>query len=59
MHKRIGFCCQWYHHDQTLKAKQLEEIGCSIEKQFDENSKGEIIESGISLNWAIIKHLNR
>ena len=38
---------------------QLEEIGCSIEKQFDENSKGEIIESGISLNWAIIKHLNR
>ena len=26
MHKRIGFCCQWYHHDQTLKAKQLEEI---------------------------------
>ena len=38
---------------------QLEEIGCSIEKEFDESSKGEIIESGISLNWAIIKHLNR
>ena len=38
---------------------QLEEIGCLIEKEFDENSKGEIIESGISLNWAIIKHLNR
>ncbi len=38
---------------------QLEKIGYSIEKQFDENSKGEIIESGISLNWAIIKHLNR
>ena len=26
MHKRIGFCCQWFHHDQTLKKKQLEEI---------------------------------
>ena len=38
---------------------QLKEIGCSIEKQFDENSKGETIEFGISLNWAIIKHLNR
>ena len=38
---------------------QLEEIGYSIEKQFDENSKGEIIESGVSLNWAIIKYLNR
>ena len=38
---------------------QLEEIGYSIEKQFDENSKGEIIESGISLNWSIIKYLNR
>ena len=38
---------------------QLEEIACSIEKEFDENSKGGIIESGISLNWAIIKHLNR
>ena len=38
---------------------QLEEIGYSIEKQFDKNSKGEIIESGLSLNWAIIKYLNR
>ena len=38
---------------------QLEQIGYSIEKQFDENSKGEIIESGVSLNWAILKHLNR
>tara|TARA_B100000900_G_scaffold379703_1_gene364824 strand:- start:247 stop:666 length:420 start_codon:yes stop_codon:yes gene_type:complete len=38
---------------------KLEEIGYSIEKQFDENSKGEIIESGVSLNWIIIKHLNR
>ena len=37
---------------------QLEKISYSIEKQLDENSKGEIIESGISLNWAIIKHLN-
>ena len=26
MVRRIGFCCQWYHHDQTLKSKQLEEI---------------------------------
>jgi DNA-binding MarR family transcriptional regulator len=38
---------------------QLEKISYSIEKQFDESSKGEIIESGISLNWAIIKYLNR
>ena len=38
---------------------QLEKISYSIEKQFDESSKGEIIESGMSLNWAIIKHLNR
>jgi len=38
---------------------QLEKISDSIEKQFDESSKGEIIESGVSLNWAIIKHLNR
>ena len=37
---------------------QLEKISYSIEKQFDESSKGEIIESGISLNWAIIKYLN-
>jgi UV DNA damage endonuclease len=26
MVKRIGFCCQWYHHDQSLPKKQLEEI---------------------------------
>ena len=26
MHKRIGFCCQWFHHDQSLKKKELEEI---------------------------------
>ena len=38
---------------------QLEEIGHSIEKNFDENSKGEVIEYGVSLNWAIIKYLNR
>ena len=38
---------------------QLEKIGSSIEMQFDENSKGEIIESSLSLNWAIIKYLNR
>ena len=29
---------------------QLEKISCSIEKQFDESSKGEIIEFGVSLN---------
>ena len=38
---------------------QLEKISYSIEKQFDESSKGEIIEFGVSLNWAIIKHLIR
>lgn len=38
---------------------QLEKISYSIEKQFDESSKGEITEFGVSLNWAIIKHLNR
>ena len=38
---------------------QLEKISHSIEEQFDESSKGEIIEFGVSLNWAIIKHLNR
>tara|TARA_B100000900_G_scaffold201079_1_gene170496 strand:- start:264 stop:683 length:420 start_codon:yes stop_codon:yes gene_type:complete len=38
---------------------QLEKISYSIEKQFDESSKWEIIESGVSLNWAILKHLNR
>ena len=27
MNKRIGFCCQWFHYDQTLKKKQLEELG--------------------------------
>jgi UV DNA damage endonuclease len=26
MTQRIGFCCQWFHHDQTLKPRQLEEI---------------------------------
>jgi hypothetical protein len=26
MVKRIGFCCQWFHHDRTLKKKQLEEL---------------------------------
>ncbi len=25
MTRRIGFCCQWFHHDRTLKKKQLEE----------------------------------
>tara|TARA_B100000963_G_scaffold89050_1_gene76617 strand:+ start:116 stop:535 length:420 start_codon:yes stop_codon:yes gene_type:complete len=44
--------------NNSIESK-LEEIGYSIEKLFDENSKGEIIEFGASLNWAIIKHLNR
>ena len=26
MIQRLGFCCQWFHHDQTLKKKQLEEF---------------------------------
>ena len=26
MTRRIGFCCQWFHHDRSLKKKQLEEI---------------------------------
>ena len=26
MIRRIGFCCQWFHHDRSLKKKQLEEI---------------------------------
>tara|TARA_A100001015_G_C14970849_1_gene705057 strand:- start:1258 stop:1677 length:420 start_codon:yes stop_codon:yes gene_type:complete len=38
---------------------QLENIGHSIEKQLDVNSKGEIIESSVSLNWAILKYLNQ
>ena len=38
---------------------QLEKIGFSVEKQFDDNLKVDIIESFSSLNWAIIKYLNR
>ena len=38
---------------------QLEKIGYLIEQQLDENSKGGITESCISLNWEIIKLLNR
>ena len=37
---------------------QLEKIGSSIERKIDVNSRGEIIESSISLNWAIIKQMN-
>ena len=37
---------------------QLEKIGSSIETKIDVNSREEIIESSISLNWAIIKQLN-
>ena len=38
---------------------QLEKIGYLIEQQFDENSKGGVTESCISLNWEIIKLLNK
>ncbi len=38
---------------------QLDKIGYAIERQFNDDSKGEIIESGVILNWAIIKYLNR
>ena len=38
---------------------QLEKIGYLIEQQFDENSKGGITESCVSLNWEIKKLLNR
>ena len=38
---------------------QLEKIGYLIEQQFDENSKVGITESCVSLNWEIIKLLNR
>ena len=38
---------------------QLEKIGYSIETKIDVNSRVEIIESGISLNWAIVKQLNK
>ena len=38
---------------------QLEKIGYAIEGQLNDDLKGEIIESGVALNWAIIKHLNR
>tara|TARA_B100000035_G_C20956774_1_gene534564 strand:- start:517 stop:936 length:420 start_codon:yes stop_codon:yes gene_type:complete len=38
---------------------QLEKIGFSVEEQFDDNLKVDIIESFSSLNWAIIKYLNR
>ena len=43
----------------TSIESQLEKIGCLIEQQLDENSKGEIAESCASLNWEIIKLLNR
>tara|TARA_S200000501_G_scaffold170810_1_gene160876 strand:- start:340 stop:759 length:420 start_codon:yes stop_codon:yes gene_type:complete len=43
----------------TSVVVQLDKIGYLIEKQIDEKSKGDIIESGNSLNWAIIKHLNK
>ena len=44
---------------QTYKWWKRAELRKAAEEQFDENSKGEIIEYGVSLNWAIIKYLNR
>ena len=38
---------------------ELEKIGDEIESQINLKTKEELIESGISLNWVIIKHLNK
>lgn len=38
---------------------ELEKIGDEIEKQINLKTRGEIVELGISLNWAIIKRLNK
>jgi len=39
--------------------RKLEKIGFLIESEIDLNLKGEIIEAGISLNWAISKQINK
>ena len=38
---------------------ELEKIGYKIENQISLNAKEENVELGISLNWAIIKRLNK
>ena len=38
---------------------ELEKIGNEIESQITFKTKGEIVELGTSLNWAIIKRLNK
>ena len=42
----------------TIEFK-LEKIGNEIENQINLKTKEEIVELGISLNWAIIKRLNK
>ena len=39
--------------------RKLEKIGFLIESEIDLNLKGEIIEAGISLNWAVSKEINK
>ena len=38
---------------------ELEKIGYEIENQINLKTKEELVELGISLNWAIIKRLNK
>jgi len=38
---------------------ELEKIGHKIENQISLKTKEELVESAISLNWAILKHLNK
>ena len=38
---------------------ELEKIGDEIEKQINLKTRGEIVELSISINWAIIKRLNK
>ena len=38
---------------------ELEKIGYEIENQINLKTKGELVELGTSLNWAIIKRLNK
>ena len=42
-----------------LIQSQLKRIGCDIETQINSKTKEAIIESGISLNWALLKYLNK
>ena len=38
---------------------ELEKIGYEIENQINLKTKEELVELGTSLNWAIIKRLNK